>query len=140
MKLYLLGLCLLLSSAAQAQTIPFDPTKPVTGGRMGQTTVPPLNPALNQSTIQGPSEVQRAITNTDAQPSRLEVNRGFTPAATPELSPYSEPDVREKPLIQSDKTRQSSDIVPARSHRNSSSNIEQNKGARWGENNRRRPF
>ena len=132
MKLFLLGLSLLLGTAAQAQTIPMDPTKPVTGGRLGQTTVPPVNPALNQSTIQGPPEVQRSLTNTDAQPSRLEVGRGFTPAATPELSPTAVPDVREQPLIQSDDTRQSSDVVPARSRRSGSSNIEQNKAVQWG--------
>jgi hypothetical protein len=44
---------------AQAQTVPFDPSAPMRGGAQNQTVVPPVNPALNQSTIQGPTQVQR---------------------------------------------------------------------------------
>ena len=62
MKLPLLLAALLLSTAAQAQTVPFDPSAPVRAGGQGQTTVPPVNPALNQSTIQGPSDMQRTPT------------------------------------------------------------------------------
>jgi hypothetical protein len=81
--------------------------------------VPPVNPALNQSTIQGPSQVQRTTTGYDAQPSRLPL--GTAPiAGTPEQSPTALPDVREQPLIPQQRRRQSSDIVPNRS--SSSSN------------------
>ncbi|RZJ86700.1 MAG: hypothetical protein EOO60_13120, partial [Hymenobacter sp.] len=59
------------TTAAQAQTVPFDASAPMRGGAQNQTSVPPLNPGLNQSTIQGPAEVQRTLTTYDAQPSRL---------------------------------------------------------------------
>ena len=126
MKLLFVLTSLLLTGAAQAQTIPFDPSAPVRAGSQGQTTVPPVNPALNQSTIQGPPDMQRTPTNRDAQPSRQLPERGFSPAATPEQSPTAVPDVREQPLIPSSRRRQSSDVVPTRSRRSSSSNIEQN--------------
>jgi hypothetical protein len=126
MKTYLLLGGLLFSFAAQAQTVPFDPSAPVRGGSQGQTAVPPVNPALNQSTIQGPPDMQRTSTNRDAQPSRLLQDRGFSPAATPETSPNTIPDVREEPIIRSRRPRQSSDVVPSRSRRSSSSNINQN--------------
>jgi hypothetical protein len=120
-------LCLLLASAlattvAHAQTVPFDATAPMRGGSQNQTSVPPLNPALNQSTIQGPSQVQRTATSYDAQPSRPTV--GTAPVAgTPEQSPTALPDVREQGLIPQQRRRQSSDIVPNRS--SSSSNASQ---------------
>jgi len=105
----------------QAQTVPFDPSAPMRGGAQNQTSVPPVNPALNQSTIQGPTQVQRTLTSNDAQPSRLPV--GSTPlAGTPELSPNSVPDVREQPLIPLQRRRQSSDVVPTRSRVSNSSN------------------
>ena len=71
MKSAFLFTSLLLAGSAQAQTVPFDPSAPVRGGSQGQTTIPPVNPALNQSTIQGPPDMQRTATNRDAQPSRL---------------------------------------------------------------------
>jgi len=112
--LYLLAVSVLAISAAHAQTVPFDATAPMRGGSQNQTSVPPLNPALNQSTIQGPSQVQRTTTSYDAQPSRLPL--GTAPVAgTPEQSPTSLPDVREQPLIPQQRRRQSSDIVPNRS-------------------------
>jgi len=120
-------LCLLLASAlaataAHAQTVPFDATAPMRGGSQNQTTVPPLNPALNQSTIQGPSQVQRTTTSYDAQPSRPPV--GMVPVAgTPEQSPTALPDVREQGLIPQQRRRQSIDIVPNRS--TGSSNVSQ---------------
>ena len=126
MKYSLLLAGLLLAATAQAQTVPFDPTAPVRGGSQGQTTVPPVNPALNQSTIQGPPEVQRTATNRDAQPSRLLDDRGFSPAATPETSPTAVPDVREQPLIRDRRPRQSTDVVPSRSRQSSSSNVRPN--------------
>ena len=126
MKYSLLLAGLLLAATAQAQTVPFDPTAPVRAGSQGQTTVPPVNPALNQSTIQGPPEVQRTATNRDAQPSRLLDDRGFSPAATPEMSPNTVPDVREQPLIRDRRPRQSTDVVPSRSRQSSSSNVRSN--------------
>lgn len=116
---YLLLGSLLAASVAHAQTVPFDATTPMRGGSQNQTSVPPVNPALNQSTIQGPSQVQRTTTGYDAQPSRLPI--GTAPiAGTPEQSPTSLPDVREQPLIPQQRRRQSSDVVPNRS--SSSSN------------------
>ncbi|QKG51599.1 hypothetical protein [Hymenobacter sp. BRD67] len=98
---------------AHAQTVPFDATAPMRGGAQNQTSVPPVNPALNQSTIQGPSQVQRTTSSYDAQPSRQAV--GTAPVAgTPEMSPTSVPDVREQPLIPQRRSTQSSDIVPSR--------------------------
>ncbi|MBO2009840.1 hypothetical protein [Hymenobacter negativus] len=126
MKPYFLLSFLLFAAAAQAQTVPFDPSAPVRAGSQGQTTVPPVNPALNQSTIQGPPEVQRTPTNRDAQPSRQLQDRGFSPAATPELSPNAVPDVREQPIIKDGRRRQSTDVVPSRSRRSNSSNVLQN--------------
>ncbi|MFD1468735.1 hypothetical protein ACFQ48_10915 [Hymenobacter caeli] len=114
MKAILLAASLLLTAAvAQAQTVPLDPTAPVRAGNQGQTTVPPANPGLNQSTIQGPPEVQRTLTNRDAQPSRLDPETGFVPAS-PEGSPTAVPDVREQPLIREQPRRESTDIVPSR--------------------------
>ena len=122
-----LVLALLLGGTAasvHAQTIPFDPSAPVRGGAQNQTAVPPINPALNQSTIQGPAEVQRTITSYDAQPSRLPA--GTSPiAGTPELSPNTLPDVREQPIIPQQRRRQSSDVVPTRSRASSSDNVRQ---------------
>ena len=126
MKSYFLLASLLLAATAQAQTVPFDPSAPVRAGSQGQTTVPPVNPAPNQSTIQGPSEVQRTTTNRDAQPSRLIDGQGLTPAATPELSPNTIPDIREQPLIRDGRRRQSTEVVPSRSRRSNSSNVLQN--------------
>lgn len=126
MKFSLLLAGLLFAATAQAQTVPFDPSAPVRGGSQGQTTVPPVNPALNQSTIQGPPEMQRTPTNRDAQPSRQLQDRGFSPAATPEVSPNAIPDVREQPLIKDGRRRQSTEVVPSRSRRSSSSNVLQN--------------
>ncbi len=120
-------LSLLLASAltafaAQAQTVPFDATAPMRGGSQNQTVVPPVNPALNQSTIQGPSQVQRTTSSYDAQPSRPTV--GTVPVAgTPEQSPTALPDIREQGLIPQQRRRQSTDIVPSRG--SSSSNISQ---------------
>ena len=116
---------LLLAFSAQAQTIPFDPSAPVRGGSQGQTTIPPVNPALNQSTIQGPTQVQRTATNRDAQPSRPLPDAALTPTATPEASPTAVPDIREQPIIRDNRPRQSSDVVPTRSRRSNSSNIMQ---------------
>lgn len=126
MKYSLLLAGLLFAATAQAQTVPFDPSAPVRGGSQGQTTVPPVNPALNQSTIQGPPEVQRTPTNRDAQPTRQLDDRGFSPAATPEMSPTAVPDVREQPVIKDGRRRQSTEVVPSRSRRSSSSNNTQN--------------
>lgn len=126
MKAILLSALLgLAATAAQAQTVPFDPSAPMRGGAQNQTVVPPVNPALNQSTIQGPAEVQRTLSSYDAQPSRLPV--GTTPiSGTPELSPNSVPDVREQPIVQQQRLRQSSDIVPSRSRVSRSDNVRQN--------------
>lgn len=122
--LTLLAALSLAAGAAQAQTVPLDPSAPMRGGAQNQTQVPPLNPALNQSTIQGPAEVQRTLSSYDAQPSRLPV--GTAPiAGTPELSPTSVPDVREQPLIQQQRRRQSTDIVPTRSQVSRSDNARQ---------------
>jgi hypothetical protein len=125
MKPFLLMAGLLLSAAAHAQTVPFDPSAPVRGGSQGQTTIPPVNPALNQSTIQGPAEIQRTPTNRDAQRSRPLDNTGgaVIPAGTPELSPNSVPDVREQPIMRDNRPRQSTDVVPSRSRRSNSSNV-----------------
>ncbi|MFC7670285.1 hypothetical protein ACFQT0_25160 [Hymenobacter humi] len=126
MKLpYILAGLLLLAATAQAQTVPIDPTAPVRGGSQGQTTIPPVNPALNQSTIQGPPEVQRTVTNRDAQPSRQLTEQGYTPAATPELSPAAVPDVRERPVVKDGRRRQSTEVVPSRSRRSNSSTVPQ---------------
>jgi hypothetical protein len=115
MKLvYLVLASALVATAAHAQTVPFDATAPMRGGSQNQTAVPPLNPALNQSTIQGPSQLQRTTTSYDAQPSRPTV--GMVPVAgTPEQSPTALPDVREQGLIPQQRRRQSTDIVPTRS-------------------------
>ena len=112
---------LLPGVVAEAQTLPFDPTAPVRGGTQGQTTVPPLNPGLNRSTIQGPAEVQRTATSRDAQPSRLDPESGFAPAITPEGSPTAVPDVREQPIIRQQPRRESTDVVPSRNNRSRSS-------------------
>lgn len=122
MKYLLLLAACGLAGAAHAQTVPFDATAPMRGGAQNQTAVPPLNPALNQSTIQGPSQVQRTTSSYDAQPSRLPVS-GNPIGGTPEQSPTSVPDVREQPLIPQQRRRQSSDIVPTRS--TNSSNVNQ---------------
>jgi hypothetical protein len=111
--------------AAQAQTVSMDPSAPMRGGAQNQTMVPPVNPGLNQSTIQGPSEVQRTLSSYDAQPSRLSVGTTLM-GGTPELSPNSVPDVREQPLIQQQRRNQSNDIVPTRSRASSSDNVGQN--------------
>lgn len=118
-RIYLVLGGLLAAGAAQAQTVPFDATAPMRGGTQNQTAVPPVNPALNQSTIQGPSQVQRTTTGYDAQPSRLPVSTAPI-AGTPEQSPTAVPDVREQPLVPQQRRRQSSDVVPNRS--SSSSN------------------
>ena len=123
MKYALLLAGLLFAATAQAQTVPFDPSAPVHGGSQGQTTVPPVNPALNQSTIQGPPNMQRTPTNRDAQPTRQFDDRGFSPAATPEMSPNTVPDVREQPIIKDGRRRQSTEVTPSRSRRSSSSNV-----------------
>jgi hypothetical protein len=122
MKYLLLFVVCGLASAAHAQTVPFDATAPMRGGAQNQTSVPPLNPALNQSTIQGPSQVQRTTSSYDAQLSRLPVN-GNPIGGTPEQSPTAVPDLREQPLIPQQRRRQSSDIVPTRS--TNSSNVNQ---------------
>ena len=109
---------LLWAGAVQAQTLPIDPTAPVRGGEQGQTAVPPVNPALNQSTIQGPAEVQRTITSRDAQPSQP--SPGAVLSSTPESSPTVVPDVREQPLIKTRPRRESTDIVPSRDRRSRS--------------------
>lgn len=118
-RIYLVLGGLLAAGAAQAQTVPFDATAPMRGGTQNQTAVPPVNPALNQSTIQGPSQVQRTTTGYDAQPSRLPISTAPI-AGTPEQSPTAVPDVREQPLVPQQRRRQSSDVVPNRS--SSSSN------------------
>jgi hypothetical protein len=124
-RVYSLLISLCAAAAAHAQTVPFDATAPMRGGSQNQTAVPPLNPALNQSTIQGPSQVQRTTTSYDAQPSRPSV--GTAPiAGTPEQSPTSIPDVREQGVIPQQRRRQSSDIVPNRSS-NSSNALQQNR-------------
>ena len=112
---------LLSATAVCAQTVPFDPSAPVHAGPQGQTTVPPLNPGLNQSTIQGPPEVQRTLTSRDAQSSRLDPESGFSPAAAPENSPTAVPDVREQPLIRQQPRSESTDVVPSQSPRSRSS-------------------
>lgn len=112
---------LLSAPALYAQTVPFDPSAPVHAGAQGQTTVPPLNPGLNQSTIQGPPEVQRTLTSRDAQPSQLDPESGFSPAAPPENSPTAVPDVREQPLIRQQPRSESTDVVPSQSQRSRSS-------------------
>lgn len=119
----LLAVALLVAPAvALAQTVPLDPSTPVRGGSQGQTTVAPLNPALNQSTIQGPPEVQRTTTNRDAQPSRQPADNGsLAPVATPDQSPAAQPDVREQPVRPARRRRQSTDVVPGRSSRPESS-------------------
>ena len=119
MKTQLLLAALLLAGAAQAQTIPFDPTAPVRGGSQGQTTIPPVNPALNQSTIQGPPDMQRTPTSRDAQPSRpVPGNDVAAPiGGTPEQSPTAVPDVREQPIIRDKRARQSTEVVPSRARR-----------------------
>ena len=112
------------TTAAQAQVVPFDASAPMRGGAQNQTAVPPLNPGLNQSTIQGPAEVQRTITSYDAQPSRLPA--GSVPiGGTPELSPNNIPDVREQPLVRQQRGRSSIDVVPTRSRVSNSSNVRQ---------------
>ena len=127
MKYSLLLAGLLFTATAQAQTIPFDPSAPVRGGSQGQTTVPPVNPALNQSTIQGPPDMQRTPTNRDAQPTRQLDDRGFSPAATPEMSPTAVPDIREQPIIKDGRRRPRAVIIPLpNSRRSSSSNNIQN--------------
>ena len=126
MRYSLLLAGLFFAATAQAQTVPFDPSAPVRGGSQGQTTVPPVNPALNQSTIQGPPDMQRTPTNRDAQPSRQLDDRGFSPAATPEMSPGAVPDIREQPIIKDGRRRQSTEVTPSRSRRSSSSNNIQN--------------
>lgn len=122
MKFLLMLLAVGLASGARAQTVPFDATAPMRGGAQNQTVVPPLNPALNQSTIQGPSQVQRTTSSYDAQPSRLPVG-GAPIGGTPEQSPTAVPDIREQPLIPQQHRRQSSDVVPTRA--SSSSNVNQ---------------
>jgi len=125
MKTLLLLLALGAAATAQAQVVPFDATAPIRGGAQNQTAVPPVNPGLNQSTIQGPAEVQRTLTNYDAQPSRLPA--GTAPiGGTPELSPNTIPDVREQPLVQQQRARSSTDVVPTRSRISNSSNVRQN--------------
>ncbi len=110
--------------AAQAQVVPFNASASQRGGAQNQTAVPPVNPGLNQSTIQGPAEVQRTLTSYDAQPSRLP--EGTTPiAGTPELSPNTRPDVREQPLLIQQHKRSSTDVVPTRSRVSGSSNVQQ---------------
>ena len=112
------------ATAAQAQTVPFDASAPMRGGAQNQTAVPPVNPGLNQSTIQGPPEVQRTLTSYDAQPSRLPA--GTEPiGGTPELSPNTIPDVREQPLVRQQRARSSTDVVPTRSRASNSSNVRQ---------------
>ena len=118
MKPYCLFAGLLIAGAAHAQTVPFDPTAPVRGGSQGQTTIPPVNPALNQSTIQGPPDVQRTATSRDAQPSRPVPGSDAAPVSgTPEQSPTAVPDVREQPVIRNNRPRQSTEVVPSRARR-----------------------
>lgn len=118
MKTYCLFAGLLLTVTAHAQTVPFDPTAPVRGGSQGQTTIPPVNPALNQSTIQGPPDVQRTATSHDAQPSRPVSGNNATPVSgTPEQSPTAVPDAREQPIIRDNRPRQSTEVMPSRARR-----------------------
>jgi hypothetical protein len=117
MKLYCLFAALLLTATAHAQTVPFDPTAPVRGGSQGQTTIPPVNPALNQSTIQGPPDVQRTATSRDAQPSRPLPGNDAAPGGTPEQSPTALPDVREQPVMRDNRSRQSTEVMPSRARR-----------------------
>lgn len=122
--LLLLSGLLACTLAGRAQTVPFNASAPVRGGAYNQTAVPPTNTALNQSTIQGPTQVQRTTSSYDAQPSRLP--EGSVPTAgTPETSPTSVPDPREQPLIMQRRGRQSSDVVPTRG--TGSSTIYQNR-------------
>ncbi len=112
------------ATTAHAQVVPFDATAPIRGGAQSQTAVPPVNPGLNQSTIQGPPEVQRTLTSYDAQPSRLP--EGSAPiGGTPELSPNTAPDVREQPLVRQQRNNNSTDVVPTRSRASNSSNVRQ---------------
>jgi hypothetical protein len=112
------------ATAAHAQVVPFDASAPMRGGAQNQTAVPPINPGLNQSTIQGPAQVQRTLTSYDAQPSRLP--EGSVPVGgTPELSPNTVPDVREQPLRMQQRARSSTDVVPTRSRVSNSSNVNQ---------------
>jgi hypothetical protein len=112
------------ATTAHAQVVPFDASAPMRGGAQNQTAVPPINPGLNQSTIQGPAEVQRTLTSYDAQPSRLP--EGSVPiGGTPELSPNTIPDVREQPLLIQQHKRSSTDVVPTRSRASNSSNVRQ---------------
>ena len=127
MKNILLLAALVIATATHAQTVPFNASAPVRGGAYNQTAVPPANVGLNQSTIQGPSGVQRTTTSYDAQPSRLPVGAGVPVAGTPDMSPNAVPDVREQPLIPQRHSRQSSDIVPSRGV--GSSTVEQNRPA-----------
>ncbi|RZK28429.1 MAG: hypothetical protein EOO63_11295 [Hymenobacter sp.] len=124
MKALLLILAIGAATAAQAQTVSVNPSAQLRGGAQNQTVVPPLNPALNQSTIQGPAEVQRTLSSYDAQPSRLPVG-GVPIGGTPELSPSSQPDVREQPLMPQQRRWQSSDVVPTRSRVSGSNNAQQ---------------
>ncbi len=119
--LFLLIVCGLSATALHAQTVPFDATAPMRGGSQNQTMVPPTNPALNQSTIQGPSQVQRTTTSYDAQPSRLPDGR-VPNASTPEQSPTAVPDVREQGAVPQQQRRQSSDVVPTRGSSSSNAN------------------
>lgn len=114
MKALLLVVSLAAAATAQAQTVPFNATAPVRGGAYNQTAVPPANAALNQSTIQGPTQVQRTTSSYDAQPSRQAVGNAVPTAGTPDVSPTAVPDVREQPLIPQRVSRQSSDVVPSR--------------------------
>jgi hypothetical protein len=126
MKTLLLLLALGAAPAlVRAQTVPFNASAPMRGGAQNQTAVPPVNPALNQSTIQGPTQVQRTLTSNDAQPSRLPIDSAPL-AGTPELSPNSVPDVREQPLLPQQRRRQSTDVVPTRSRTSNSGNVLQN--------------
>lgn len=122
MKALLLLGALLAAATARAQTVPFNATTPVRGGAYNQTAVPPANAALNQSTIQGPSQVQRTTSSYDAQPSRLTVDRGVPVSGTPDVSPTAVPDVREQPLIPQRVSRQSTDVVPSRGVGSSTAN------------------
>jgi hypothetical protein len=119
--LFLLLVSALSATELHAQTVPFDATAPVRGGSQNQTAVPPLNPALNQSTIQGPSQVQRTTSSYDALPSRMSDGR-VPVAGTPEQSPTAVPDVREQGLIPQQTRRQSSDVVPTRGSSSSNAN------------------
>jgi hypothetical protein len=122
--LLLLAAFVAAATTAQAQVVPFDASAPMRGGAQNQTAVPPINPGLNQSTIQGPAEVQRTLTTYDAQPSRLPIGTGPV-AGTPELSPNTLPDVREQPLRMQQRARSSTDVVPTRSRVSNSSNVNQ---------------